>query len=136
MLDGERPQSGVGDIQPMDCRIQHHCSGNCHDGSDVALGDAIVIVSADASKSNDLFKVGEVARELGRGECLGVVGKILLRHDSCVATHPFKSFLCLEGLVGVQTHLMLDKNEAGGVINKDTSSKVHVVKFGFAGGGE
>jgi hypothetical protein len=38
--------------------------------------------------------------------------------------------------VGVQTHLMLDKNEAGGVINKDTSSKVHVVKFGFAGGGE
>jgi hypothetical protein len=35
-----------------------------------------------------------------------------------------------------QIHLMLDKNEAGGVIDKDTLSSVHVITFGFSGGGE
>ncbi len=50
MLDGERPQSGVGNIWPVDCRMQHHSSG-----------DHIVMVSANTSKSDGLFEVGEAA---------------------------------------------------------------------------
>jgi hypothetical protein len=38
--------------------------------------------------------------------------------------------------MGVETHLMFDNNEARGVVDKDTPSGVHVVKFRFAGGGE
>ena len=68
MLDGKRPQSGVGDIWPVDCRMQHHGSGERHDGSNVALGDAIVMVSADTSESDDLFEVGKDARKLGGSE--------------------------------------------------------------------
>ncbi len=136
MLDSKRPNCGVGNIWPADCRMLHHGSGNCHDCSNVTLGDAIVMVSADSSESDDLFKVGKVAGELGGSECLGVVGKILLWGDSCVSAHALKALFCLESLKGVETHLMLNKNEAGGVVDKDTLSGVHVVEFCFAGGCE
>ena len=136
MLDGEWPQSGVGDIRPVDCRMQHHGSGDCHDSSNVTLGDANVVVSADTSKSDDLFEVGKVAGELGGSESLGVVGKILLRSDSCVSAHSLETFLCLESLMGVKTHLVLNKNESGGVVDEETPSGVHLVEFCFAGGGE
>ena len=116
--------------------MQHHGSGNCHDGSNVALGDAIVVVSTDASESDDLFEVGEITRELGGCESLGVVGEVFLWSDSCVSTNSLKAFLRFESLMGVQTHLTLDKYKAGGVIDKDTPSSVHVVEFGFSGGVE
>ena len=48
--------------------MQHHDSGNRHDGSNVALSNAIVMVSADASESDDLFEVCKVARKLGGSE--------------------------------------------------------------------
>ncbi len=63
-----RGQSWIGNIRPVDCRMQHHGSGNRHDGSNVALSDATVMVSADASESDDLFEVREVARKLGGSE--------------------------------------------------------------------
>jgi hypothetical protein len=65
MLAGERPESWIGNIRPVDCRMQHHGSGNRHDDSNVALGNVIVMVSADASDSDDLFEIGECARKLG-----------------------------------------------------------------------
>jgi hypothetical protein len=100
MLDGERPQSGVDNIWPVDCRhMQHHGSGNCHDNSNVALGNAIVMVSADTSESDDLFAVGEVAGELGGSESLGV--EIFLLNDSCVLAHSLETFLYFESLMGV-----------------------------------
>ncbi len=137
MLDGERPQSWwVGNIRPVDRRMQHHGSRDCHDGSNVALSDAIVMVSADAGESDDLFEVGEVAGELGGGERLGVVGEVLLRSDSCVAAHSLEVFFRFERLVGVQTYLVLNENKAGGVVDKDAPSGVHLVEFRFAGGGE
>jgi hypothetical protein len=94
------------------------------------------MVSANASESDDLFKVGKVAGEFSGIKRVGVAGKIFLRCDFCAATRPFETFLCFESLVGVQIYLMLDKNEAGGVIDEDAPSSVHVVKFGFAGRGE
>ena len=92
MLDSKRPESWIGNIRPVDCRMQHHGSGNRHDGSNVALGDAIVVVSADAGEFDDLFEVGENARELGGSESLGVVGEVFLWSDSCVSTHSLKAF--------------------------------------------
>ena len=94
------------------------------------------MVSADSSESDNLFEVGEVAGELGGSECHGVDGEVLLWSDSCVSAHALKTFFCLESLIGVETHLMLNKNEAGGVVDKDAPSGVHVVEFCFAGGGE
>ena len=81
--------------------MQHHGSGNCHDFLNVALGNAIVLVSTDNSKSDDLFKVGKLAGEIGGSESLGVVGEIFLRSDSCVLAHSLKTFLCFESLMGV-----------------------------------
>ena len=101
MLDGERPQSGVGDIWPVDCQMQHHGSGNRHDGSNIALCNAIVLVSADTSESDHLFEVGKVAGELGGSKSLGVVGEIFLRSDSCVSTHALEAFFRLESFMGV-----------------------------------
>ena len=116
--------------------MQHHGSCDCHDSSNVALGDAIVMVSADAGESDNLFKVGEVAGELGGGERFGVVGEVLLRSDSCVAALSLEAFFRFERLVGVQTYLVLNENKAGGVVDKDAPSGVHLVEFRFAGGGE
>ena len=68
MLDCKGPECGVGNIWPMDGRMQHHGPCDGHDGSNVAFGDPVVMVSADASESNNLLKVRKVARELGRRE--------------------------------------------------------------------
>ena len=69
MLDrGEGPQRGIGDVRPMDGRMQHHGSCDGHDGSYVALGDSIVMASADTCEPDNLLEVQEVAGELGRCE--------------------------------------------------------------------
>jgi hypothetical protein len=81
--------------------MQHHGSGDCHDCSNVALGDAIVMMSADTSESDHLFEVGEVAGELGGSKSLQVVGEIFLQSDSCASTHALEAFFRLESLMGV-----------------------------------
>ena len=68
MLDGEGPKCGIGDVRPMNGRMQHHGPCDGHDCTNVAFGDSIVMVSADASESDDLLELGEVARELGGRE--------------------------------------------------------------------
>ena len=136
MLDGEGPKCGVGDVRPMDGRMQHHGSCNRHDGSDVAFGDPVVMVSADASESNYLLKLRAVARELGGRERFRVVGEILLRRHSCVAAHSLEALLCLESFVRVQADLMLDEDKTRGVVDEDAATGVHVVKFCLSGGGE
>ncbi len=136
MLDSEWPKCGVGDVRPMDGRMQHHGSCNRHDGSDVAFGDPVVMVSADASESDDLLEVGKVARELGGRKRFRVVSEILLRRDSCVVTHSLEALFRFESLVRVQADLVLDKNVAGGVVDEDAAAGIHVVKFRFSGGGE
>ena len=101
MLDGKWPQSGVGDVRPVDGRMQHHRPGNRHVGANVSLGNAIVMMCADTGKPDDLFEVGKVAGELGGGKWLGVVGEILLRSDSCVVAHSLETFLRLESFMRV-----------------------------------
>ena len=136
MLDGEGPECGVGDVRPVNGRMQHHGPCDGHDGANVAFGDSIVMVSADASESNDLLKLGEVARELGRSKRFRIVGEIFLWRHACVATHSLEALFCFEGLVRVQTDLVLDKNVAGGMINEDATASVHVVELGFSSGGK
>ena len=136
MLDGEGPKCGIGDVRPMDGRMQHHGPCDGHDCTNVAFGDSIVMVSADASESNYLLELGEVARELGGRERFRVVGEVLLRRHSCVATHSLETLFCFKSLVRVQADLVLDKNVAGCVVNKDTAAGVHVVELGLSGGGK
>jgi hypothetical protein len=50
------------------------------------------------------------AQELGRGECLGVIGKVFLRSD----------FYVYFGTFAQRFPLLLDKNNARGVIDEDT----------------
>jgi hypothetical protein len=68
------------------------------------------MIGSNAGRSDALLEFGNVAENIGRLERLRIVGEIFLRHDHyCVAADPFKNFLCLESLVGVQTDLVLEK---------------------------
>lgn len=49
------------------------------------------------------------------------------------AAELFEFFFRFEGLVGVQVDLHLNVNKAGGVVHKDASSGVHVIRFCLAG---
>ncbi|KAI2494032.1 hypothetical protein MHU86_20518 [Fragilaria crotonensis] len=133
MLDGE-PKCGVGDVRPMDGRMQHHGSCDRHDGSDVAFGDPIVMVSADAGESDDLLELGEVARELADVNVLSCRRDTLAASLLCCDTFAQNS-LCLERFVGVQTYLMLHKNKPGGVVNED-NHRYTCRRVSFSSGGK
>ena len=90
------------------------------------------MVSADTGETYDLLEVGQVAGELSGGECFRIVGEVLLWDNSSVTAHPFECFLCLQCFMGVETDLMLDKDEAGGVVDKDAPTGVHFIKFRFS----
>jgi hypothetical protein len=136
MVDGQRPKSCVRDRWPMNCCMKHHHARDRHDCSDVPFGNAIVVVGTNACEPHDLSKRRQVFGELDGSENLGVICQVFLRHDSVWATGKFKLLLCFEGLVRVEIYLKLDVNETRGVVHKDTSSRVHLVSFGLAGGSE
>ena len=124
MIASKRPQGGVGDVRPMDSGMQHHGCCNRHDGSNVLLGDVIVMVSSNTCES----------RELGGSERFRIVGLVFLRSDAGAATHSFEALFRLQSFVRVQMYLVLDKDVAGGVVNEDTTASVHVVEFRPSGG--
>ena len=99
MLDCQGPKCWVGDVRPMDGRVQHHGSGDGHDCSDVAFGNSIVMMGADTSKAYNLLKVGQVAGEFSGGECFRIVGEVFLWNDTGAATHHFEFLFGFECFV-------------------------------------
>jgi hypothetical protein len=81
---------------------------------------------------NDLSKLLEILRESLRREGRSIVEEVLLWNDSDVSSGKLEQFLGLKGLMGRQVGLEFDMDVAGGVIDKDTASRVHLAVFSLA----
>jgi hypothetical protein len=103
---------------------------------DVALGNPIVVMGADASKERLLIELEKVLGKGLRCEVAAIVEEVLLRNDAGVSTHQFKGLLGLERLRGTKSGLELDMDVAGGRINKNTASLVHLALLGLPFAGE
>jgi hypothetical protein len=55
-----RPELRIGDGWPVNGRVDQHRSSNCHDCLDVALGNPIVMMGANAGKEGLLIELEDV----------------------------------------------------------------------------
>jgi hypothetical protein len=127
MLDGHWPQTSIGDIGPMNRRMEHHGSGDSHDGLNVPFINCIVMVSSSISKSNDLHKLRKLGSELFRGEGGSVVGQEGLCDDARVSRHQLVLLLSFQSFMGHQMRLKFDVHVARSMIHKNASATAHVV---------
>jgi hypothetical protein len=116
--------------------VDQHRTGDCHDRLDVALGDPVVMMGADASEESLLIELEKVLGKGLRCEVRAVVQQVLLRNHSGVSAHQFEGFLGLKSLRGAERGLQFDVKVAGGRINEDTASLVHLGLLGLAFAGE
>jgi hypothetical protein len=112
--------------------MDHHRSSHGHDGLDRAFSDPIVMMGTDSRVPNCLTKLLKVGGESLRCEGRAVIEKIGLGDHTDVSSGKLEQFLGLECLVGGQIGLELDVDVAGGMINEDTASRVHLALFCFA----
>jgi hypothetical protein len=103
---------------------------------DVALGDSVVMMSSDSSKESFLIELEEILSESFGRKVGAVIEKVLLRNYAGVSAHELEGLLGLEGLRGAKSGLQLDMDVAGGRINENTASLVHLGLFGLAFAGE
>ena len=74
--------------------------------------------------------LAEIRQSLGkflRCECRSLIGYIRLRAYAEIKTQEFKLLLSFESLMSCEGGLELDMKISGGLINKDTSSTVHMI---------
>jgi hypothetical protein len=116
--------------------VNQHRSSDCHDCLDVALGNPVVMMGADTSEECFLIKLEDVFGKGLRCEVGTVVEKVLLGDHSGVSTHELERLLRLKSLRGAESCLQLDMDVAGGRINENTASLVHLGLFGLAFAGE
>jgi hypothetical protein len=103
---------------------------------DVALGNPIVVMGSDASKESLLIELEDVLGKGLRCEVGSVVEEVLLRNHSGVSTHQLEGLLGLEHFSGTKGGLELDMDVAGGGIDEDTTSLVHLALLGLSFAGE
>jgi hypothetical protein len=103
---------------------------------DVALGNPIVMMSADASEERFLIELEDVFGKGLRSEVASVVEEVLLRNHPSVSTHQLEGFFGLKGLRGAESGLQFDMDVARGGIDEDTAALVHLALFGLALAGE
>jgi hypothetical protein len=111
--------------------VDQHRSSDGHDRLDVALGDTVVMMGADTSEESLLIELEDVFGKGLRSEVRTVVEEVLLRNHSGVSAHQLESFLGLERFGGAESGLQFNVNVAGGRIDKDTASLVHLALFGL-----
>lgn len=133
VVDSHRPEASIGNVGPPNCCVKHHRTGHVHDRSDGAFSDAILVVSADASKSRGLPKGGEIVAEVPTPKD-SVVGSVLLDDDTCFARKRLELVLAEERFVGGEIYLVLNENQLAGVINEDCAARVHRRVTRFASG--
>jgi hypothetical protein len=102
----------------------------------VALGDPIVMMGSDASKESLLIELEKVLGKRLRCEVGSVIEEVLLWNHSGVSTHQFERLLGLERFRGAERSLELDVDVAGGGVNEDTTSLIHLALFCLAFAGE
>jgi hypothetical protein len=103
---------------------------------DVALGNPIMMMGADASKESLLIELEKVFGKGLRCEVGSIVEEVLLGNHSGVSTHQFEGLLGLECFGGAKCGLEFDMDVSGGRINKDASALVHLALLGLAFAGE
>jgi hypothetical protein len=103
---------------------------------DVALGNPIVMMGTDAGKESLLIKLEKVLGKGLRCEVSAVVEEVLLRNYAGVSTHQLEGLLGLESFGGAERSLELDMDVAGGRINENTTSLVHLALLGLPLAGE
>jgi hypothetical protein len=116
--------------------VDQHRSSDGHDRLDVALGDTVVMMGADTSEESLLIELEDVFGKGLRSEVRTVVEEVLLRNHSGVSAHQLEGFLGLERFGGTESGLQFNVNVAGGQIDKDTASFVHLAFFCLAFAGE
>jgi hypothetical protein len=94
--------------------MNQHRTRNSHDGLNVALGNPIVMMGANASKQSLLIELEDVFGKGLRCEVGTVVEKVLLGDHTGVSTHQLEGFLGLERFGGSEGGLELDMDVPGG----------------------
>jgi hypothetical protein len=103
---------------------------------DVALGNPIVMMGADASEERFLIELEDVFGKGLRCEVASVVEKVLLGDHSGVSTHQLERFLGLKCLRGAESGLQFDMDVARGGIDENTAALVHLALLCLAFAGE
>ena len=71
--DSHGPQRGISLLWPMDCSMEHHHMGQQHDGLYGMLSSSVVVMSACASKTDDLSELMKLVCEPTGGECRPII---------------------------------------------------------------
>ena len=106
VLYGQGPEPCVGDVRPVDGRVEHHRPCDAHHSLDASLSDSIVMMGTNPGELGDLGKVLEVGAILLGREGRAIVGKVRLWDDAVVLTVTFEHGLALHRLVGVEMNLL------------------------------
>ena len=85
-------------------------------------------MSTSTGEAHDLGELAKLAGVTGRREGRSVVGEVGLRNDAVVTTHKFKLVFCLQGLVRVQVSLEFNVYKARCMIDKQTSTTIHLIR--------
>ena len=109
MLYGQGPEPCVGDVQPVDGRVEHHGPCDAHHSLDALLGYSVVMMGTNTCKLGDLSKVLEMGAVLFGREGRTIVGQVHLWDDAIVPAVSFELGLALHCLVCVEMNLLGNK---------------------------
>jgi hypothetical protein len=90
------------------------------------------MMCSDSSKESPLLELEKVFGKGLRCEVASIVEQVLLGNHSGVSTHELEGLLGLECFGGAECSLKLDMDIAGGGIDKDAASLVHLALLCFA----
>ena len=128
LLHRHGPELRVGDIRPVDCRVQQHRSTdlcNCSDGS---FRHGIVVVSTCSSQLVNLAKFRELVREVTRCESRSLVSNVCLWTNAQIKALEFELLFCHEGLMVIESGLELHIDVPSGLVYKDAPTTIHLIR--------
>ena len=93
-------------------------------------------MGTSTSEVDDLLKLSEMLRETMAREGSTIVGDKRLRNNAIVAAHDFVGTLGTESLVSIELRLEFDMDMVRCMIDKQASSRVHLILGSLAFRGE
>ena len=120
--DSHGPQRGIHLLRPMDGGMEHHHTGQQHDGLYGTLSSSVVVMSACASKMDDLSKLMKLVCEPAVGERRPIIQHVTLWYHAVVSAHEFKVVLGIDHVVSVQMSLEFDMDEPRCMIDEEATS--------------
>jgi hypothetical protein len=136
MLDSHRPQNGIRHLRPVDTGMEQHRTSNGHDCTDSSFSCGVVMMGTNTSEAKHLFKGGQPIAEVNRRKGGAIIGLVRLRNHTDISTHLLETLFGFQSLVRVQVCLEFNMNVAGGVVDKDATTIIHVIGVRLAKGTE